>query len=162
MRAAAGDQATVSGLGAGRSVVASARRATVVQVSDALRAEVGETLDDLRPRLAQRFDRRLDAFEAPVFLRYGPGDYFVAHQDGNTPLIYDDTRFRQVSVVILLSEPETYRGGALVLHAGPDDRVALTPAPGTLVAFRAETTHEVMPVTAGERLSVVSWCRRVP
>ena len=31
--------------------------------------------------------------------------------------------------------------------------------PGTLVAFRSETTHEVTPVTHGERYSIVSWFR---
>jgi SM-20-related protein len=32
-------------------------------------------------------------------------------------------------------------------------------APGTLVAYRAETTHEVTPVTHGERFTIVSWFR---
>ena len=31
--------------------------------------------------------------------------------------------------------------------------------PGTLVAFRSETTHEVTPVTHGERFSIASWYR---
>jgi predicted 2-oxoglutarate/Fe(II)-dependent dioxygenase YbiX len=38
-----------------------------------------------------------------------------------------------------------------------DLRVPLAPSPGTLVAFRAETTHEVTPVTHGERVTIVSW-----
>jgi predicted 2-oxoglutarate/Fe(II)-dependent dioxygenase YbiX len=37
--------------------------------------------------------------------------------------------------------------------------VPLAPAPGTLVAFPSETTHEVTPITHGERLSIVSWYR---
>jgi SM-20-related protein len=37
-------------------------------------------------------------------LRYEPGDVFVAHQDGNIPLVWDDSHFRRVSAVILLSE----------------------------------------------------------
>jgi SM-20-related protein len=110
----------------------------------------------------------LDGVEEPQFLRYGPGDYFVAHQDGNTPLVYDESRFRKVSVVIFLSAqseyptPETFCGGALVLHGSVgqgEPPVTLAPAPGTLVAFPAETTHEVLPITHGERLSVVSWYR---
>jgi predicted 2-oxoglutarate/Fe(II)-dependent dioxygenase YbiX len=31
--------------------------------------------------------------------------------------------------------------------------------PGMLIAFRAETTHEITPVTHGERYSIVSWYR---
>jgi predicted 2-oxoglutarate/Fe(II)-dependent dioxygenase YbiX len=38
-------------------------------------------------------------------------------------------------------------------------RVPVAPAPGTLICFRAETTHEVLPVTRGERVSIVSWFR---
>ena len=171
MAAAGGEAATVSGIGGDRALVTSARRATVVEVPDALRAEVQDVLERLRPLMAEHFGRRLDAVEEPQFLRYRTGDYFVAHQDGNTPLIHDDTRFRQVTVVIFMSEQSddghaaTYRGGSLVLHGGrddPDGRVPLAPAPGTLVAFPAETTHEVTPVLAGERLSVVAWYRRKP
>ncbi|MER9409217.1 2OG-Fe(II) oxygenase [Mesorhizobium sp. M0589] len=31
--------------------------------------------------------------------------------------------------------------------------------PGSLVAFRSETTHEVTPVTCNERFTIVSWYR---
>lgn len=58
----------------------------------------------------------------------------------------------------LSAAPESYGGGALVLHgptSGPDLRVP--PAPGTLICFCAETTHKVLPVTHGERFSIVSW-----
>lgn len=141
-------------LGAGPS---SARKATRIEVSGAARAPVVELLGGLLPRIEAHFGRPLDAFEEPQFLRYGTGDYFVAHQDGNTPLIHDESRLRKVSVVIFLSAPASYDGGALVLHAEPP--VTLTPPAGTLVAFPSETTHEVLPITRGERLSVVSWYR---
>jgi SM-20-related protein len=150
MGAAAGDPATVLGGG-----ISSARKTTRVAVGEAARAAVDELLARLRPRIETHFGRPLNGFEEPQFLRYGPGDYFVAHQDGNTPLIHDDSRFRKVSVVIFLSEMGTFGGGELVLHGGRP----LTPAPGTLVAFPPETTHEVLPITHGERLSVVSWYR---
>jgi len=116
--------------------------------------------------LARRFGHALSSCEPPQFLRYLAGDFFVPHQDGNTPLIHDHSRFRKVSAVIFLSAfaeepaPESYGGGALVLHgpySGPPLRVSLAPEPGTLVCFRAETTHEVLPVTHGERFTIVSW-----
>jgi SM-20-related protein len=159
MRAASGDRATVSGEAPGRTT-SIARRAAAVEVSEATRAAVVELLDRLRPRIAEHFGRSLETCEAPQFLRYLDGDYFVAHQDGNTPMLRDDTRFRLVSVVLFLSEG--YSGGELVLHDGfgpSDGSVALTPPPGTLVAYPSETTHEVLPVAAGERLTIVSWYR---
>jgi SM-20-related protein len=153
MQAGAGEPATV--LGATRP--SSARKTRRIAVSEACRAAVVGLLEQLQPQIESHFGRSLDRFEDPQFLRYGPGDYFVAHQDGNTPLVHDESRFRKVSVVIFLSAPDAYSGGALVLHAEPP--LTLTPAPGTLVAFPSETTHEVLPITDGERLSVVSWYR---
>jgi len=73
---------------------------------------------------AEHFGLDLRDCEAPQFLRYETGDFFVAHQDGNTSLIRDDTRFRRISVVLFLSAPSAELnylggcGGALVFH-GP-------------------------------------------
>jgi SM-20-related protein len=167
IRAAAGEPATVLGLAPERAR-SSARRVTEAGVSEASRDAVMALLEEHRPRIEAHFGRPLDGCEEPQFLRYVEGDYFVAHQDGNTPLIHDETRFRKVSVVIFLSErseqpaPGAYCGGSLVLHgpvSGSNPAVHLAPAPGTLVAFPSETTHEVAPVTHGERLSIVSWYR---
>ena len=162
MTVARGDPATVLGLAGQRKVASSARKATQVAVSESAHAVVVGLLERLELRIGSHFVRRLDGFEEPQFLRYGPGDHFVAHQDGGTPLVHDDSRFRKVSVVIFLSAPETFSGGSLMLHApfGHDEPPqSLAPAPGTLVAFPSETTHEVLPITDGERLSVVSWYR---
>ncbi|MEA2473901.1 MAG: SM-20-related protein [Thermoleophilaceae bacterium] len=167
MRVAAGSPATVTGVAPDRAVEFSARSATQIALSGSTRAAVTELLEHHRPRVAAHFGRSLGECEEPQFLRYVPGDYFVAHQDGNTPLVHDHTRFRKVSVVVFLSEqsadpaPATYSGGSLVLHGpfGEDLQVPLAPAPGTLVAFPSETTHEVTPITRGERLSIVSWYR---
>jgi predicted 2-oxoglutarate/Fe(II)-dependent dioxygenase YbiX len=46
-----------------------------------------------------------------------------------------------------------WRAGAT--NAG--DSYAFGGDEGTLVAFRPETTHEVTPVTHGERLSIACW-----
>ncbi len=157
MGAAEGDPATVLGWTPKHRVTSSARNATQVTVGEAPRAAVVALLERLQSRIEAHFGRSLAGFEDPQFLRYGAGDYFVAHQDGNTPLVYDESRFRKVSVVIFLSALGTFGGGSFVLHADPP--LTLAPAPGTLVAFPSETTHEVLPITHGERLSVVSWYR---
>jgi SM-20-related protein len=161
MRAAAGADAGVLGLGEERAP-SLARRTTRLGVAGAVRDELLRLLDELRPRLAQHFGRELDACEDPQFLRYVPGDYFVAHQDGNTPLLHDETRFRKVSVVIFVSDPAEFEGGELLLHPRLGERGeprAIEPVAGKLVSYPAETTHEVTPLTAGERLTVVSWLR---
>ena len=144
------------------------RRVTRVAVPEALQARLTALLMAQKKALAQHFGLALSTCEPPQFLRYQEGDFFVPHQDGNTPLIHDDSRFRKVSVVLFLSPqaekpaPDAYGGGALVLHGpymGPPLQVTMPNAPGTLVAYRAETTHEVTPVTHGERFTIVSWFR---
>ena len=144
------------------------RRTRRAEVSPATEALVNALLARQKAALERHFGLALGNAEKPQFLHYREGDFFVPHQDGNTPLIHDDSRFRKVSAVIFLSTfsevpaPESYGGGALVLYgpySGPDLRVPFTPAPGTLLCFRAETTHEVLPVTHGERFTIVSWYR---
>lgn len=118
-----------------------------------------------RERIEEYFKVSLSSCEDPQFLRYRVGDFFVAHQDGNTGLIRLDTDgSRRISVSIFLNhqserpEPNAYCGGSLVFsdwRSGAECRLACEA--GTLVAFRSELTHEVIPVTDGERYSIVSW-----
>ena len=166
LRQAAGSQAAVLSRDPGGEVKPLVRRSTRMSVPACTAEQITALLMPQKDALERHFERALSSCEPPQFLRYLPGDFFVAHQDGNTPLIHDDSRFRKVSEVIFLSAfsegsaPESYGGGALVLHgpmSGPDLRVPLTPLPGTLICFRAETTHEVLPVTHGERFTIVSW-----
>jgi SM-20-related protein len=142
------------------------RRTTRVAVPERTRERVTRLFRDHRPALEAHFGIPLGEHEEPQCLRYEQGDYFVAHQDGNTPLVYDRSRFRRVSLVLFLSThagepaPETYGGGALVFHgAGSESevRVPVNPPAGSVIAFRSETTHEVTPVTHGERYTIVTW-----
>ena len=144
-----------------RSVLAAAVSAVSISLlTDRLLAIV--------PKLEKHFGVELAEIEEPQFLFYRAGDHFVAHQDGNTPLIQDWTLRRKVSIVVFLNPQEhaatdgNYSGGSLVFHGAYPDweyRQDATSSSGTLVAFRSETTHEVRPVTGGERFTIVSWLR---
>ncbi|HET8781732.1 MAG TPA: 2OG-Fe(II) oxygenase [Pyrinomonadaceae bacterium] len=119
-----------------------------------------------RDEVAAHFGVEIGECEDPQFLRYQTGDFFVAHQDGNTGLLRLDTERRLVSTVIFLSresdspEEGVYCGGSLVFtNLRAPAKFHLRATPGTLIAFRSETTHEVTPVTHGQRLSIVSWYR---
>lgn len=126
---------------------------------------IAHRLEEYRPRLEQRFGIRLEDNEEPQFLRYRSGDFFVAHQDGNTGLVQlQSDAWRRISVSIFLNQQsarpaaETYCGGSLVFSDWRTDaRLTVAGAPGKLVAFPSETTHEVEPVTHGERYSIVTW-----
>jgi predicted 2-oxoglutarate/Fe(II)-dependent dioxygenase YbiX len=125
---------------------------------------VRQELLDRKEQIGEHFDIVLRDCEEPQFLHYRVGDFFVMHQDGNTGLIRStQNQFRKVSVSIFLnsesdsSEPGTYAGGSLVFHRWGIESFRLRADAGTLVAFRSETTHEVIPVTEGERYAIACW-----
>lgn len=65
---------------------------------------------------------------------------------------------RKLSIVVQLSDPDTYEGGDLVLY--PDSLKTPYTAPkalGEVVLFRSNIIHEAKPVTKGKRYSLVAW-----
>jgi SM-20-related protein len=167
LRASGGAAATVYDRDAPGSVDERMRRTSRLKPSHETVEFVRRRLDERIPALEEHFRVTLAECEEPQFLRYDVGGFFVAHQDGGTGLIRSERELRKVSVVVFLNrqtdddEPGTYRGGPLVLHAylmsSEDERLPLACEPGTLAAFRASTTHEVLPVTGGERYTIACW-----
>jgi SM-20-related protein len=160
--------ATVYGRGESGSVDERVRKAARLAPAPETVELVTRRLLEWRGEVGEHFGISLGGCEEPQFLRYLAGDFFVAHQDGNTGLLLSEReRWRKVSVVVFLNrqseapEAEAYRGGSLVFSDWRGSRgrseFRLPGEAGTLVAFRAETTHEVIPVTHGERYSIVSW-----
>ncbi|HEX7312742.1 MAG TPA: 2OG-Fe(II) oxygenase [Pyrinomonadaceae bacterium] len=169
-RAASGHPAPVYIEGAEGHVHEDVRKTSSLEVSAAIAADVERRLRELREEIGGHFDLSLEDCEPPQFLRYGEGDFFVRHQDGDTEQSeFDHLRVRKVSVVLFLNggatEPaeETYVGGELLIYRSHEETGAgaiIFPIPGEaglLVAFRSDTVHEVTPVTSGERFTVVSW-----
>jgi SM-20-related protein len=166
VRASGGRPATVYGRGDSGAVDERVRRTTRVSPPVEIEELVKRLLLARMRAVEEHFGLSLNELEEPQFLRYEAGDYFVAHQDGNTGMLRSERESRRISAVIFLnhqtetSEPDTYGGGALLLHPrGASDPLRLTGQAGTLVAFRAETTHEVEPVTRGARFTIASWFR---
>jgi len=172
IRTAWGGPATVYREGAASPVDESLRKTTRRMLSEEMTEFVRRRLLESRPQVESHFQIALNDCEPPQFLFYQEGDFFVPHQDGNTEqLKFDHLRVRRISVVIFLSRQSAqpahgaYSGGSLVFYdAGADPSCKelgfhLAGEPGLLVAFRSETTHEVAPVTCGERYSIVCWYR---
>lgn len=63
---------------------------------------------------------------------------------------------RKLSLTIQLSDPNSYKGGDLLLHDGPNPRLC-PKEQGKLILFPSYVLHEVKPVTKGERYSLVAW-----
>ena len=88
LRQAAGSQATVLSRDPGGEVKPLVRRSTRMRVPARTAEQITARLMQQTDALEQRFGHALSSCEPPQFLRYLPGDFFVAHQDGNTPLIH--------------------------------------------------------------------------
>ena len=169
-QASGSNPATVYGHSDVGSVDDRVRKASRLKLSATTTEFVHRRLIEHKKMVERHFSISLNDCEEPQFVRYDVGDFFVAHQDGNTGLLQlKSDAERKVSVVIFLNrqsegaDSATYSGGSLKFsdyRAEPQYREFHLPAEaGTLVAFRSELTHEVTPVTHGKRYSIVSWYR---
>ena len=141
------------------------RKTTSLHPSAETKSQIHEQLLRQKSALETHFGLNLIDCEPPQFLRYQEGDFFVRHQDGNThQLDFDHLRVRRISIVVFLNnfsvEPEAncYSGGLLQFY-DQQTQYGLPGETGMLVAFTADTMHEVSPVTNGERFTVISWFR---
>ena len=164
MKAVDGSAATVYGVATSGTIDEMVRRTVRVNPSQETVELVIQKLLACKEAVEKHFAVSLNECENPQFLRYRTGDFFVAHQDGNTGLMRLDSEKRRISTVIFLNresqspEPGAFCGGSLVF-SDLRNSFRMSSEPGTLVAFRSETTHEVTPVTHGERYSIASWYR---
>jgi len=141
------------------------RKTTSVHPADETFSEIHTRLLQQKSALEQHFGEKLNDCERPQFLRYQKGDFFVRHQDGNTrQLDFDHLRVRRISIVVFLNdssiEPQEgcFSGGVLNFY-DQNQTFGLEGETGLLVAFAADTFHEVVPVTSGERFTIISWFR---
>jgi predicted 2-oxoglutarate/Fe(II)-dependent dioxygenase YbiX len=141
------------------------RRAWEVDLPDRLHGELVDRIRALHPVLEEQFAVRLEPCDSVAALQYPQGAFYRTHRDApRRPDRYGLHR-RAVSIVIFVNTGgplpgASFTGGQLWLHDvpdGPGGIHAITPVAGMLVAFRSGVLHEVRPVEAGLRLSIVSW-----
>jgi PKHD-type hydroxylase len=93
---------------------------------------------------------------APSLCRYDTGMKYGPHIDaaylplGAQPLRSD------VSCTIFISAPKDYEGGELVAHVG-SEIVRIKGNAGSAVFYPSTTVHQVTPVSAGERLVIITF-----
>jgi PKHD-type hydroxylase len=110
---------------------------------------------DITLNLNERFFK-FDLFglnEGFQFTNYeAPSGKYGKHVDRGTNM-----PVRKLSISIQLTNPEEYEGGELKLYDGEEKGTIMDKTQGTLVIFPSYVLHEVMPVTKGERNSLVTW-----
>jgi PKHD-type hydroxylase len=80
-----------------------------------------------------------------------PGGKYGRHVDKSINGV-----IRKISISIQLTDPTEYEGGELYLYED-DKGTLMDKTQGTLIMFPSYVLHEVMPVTKGERNSLVTW-----
>jgi SM-20-related protein len=169
MRSARAEPATIRLEGGDYKVDEGIRRTRRVNVAKETIALVERRLHGAREGIAEASGVGLSGLQELQFVIYAEGDYFRRHVD--RPPDPDDqhhSRDRAMSAILFLNgqsdDPvaDEYAGGALAFYEPwePDDGpvpVELAGREGMLVAFPPSVLHEVMPVTRGERFTVVSW-----
>lgn len=113
---------------------------------------------------AAGFGFDLQSFGGAQFTVYqAPGQHYRKHIDLNwKPDPLKARSFdRKMSMVVQLSPPETYEGGKLLLENDPLPEGRFHDI-GDAVFFPAFNPHEVTPVTAGIRYSLVAWFEGPP
>ncbi len=100
------------------------------------------------------------------FLRYETGGFYRPHRDWAPDGPWPGAARRRVAVVLFLNgstagdgKAGAFDGGALRLIQDDPGQTVVTvePKAGMLVAFRADTLHEVARVDRGTRDAVVDW-----
>jgi predicted 2-oxoglutarate/Fe(II)-dependent dioxygenase YbiX len=137
------------------------RLASTIDVDSETLAFVDHALDACRDSIEAFFGITLTGREGAGFLRYQLGGFYRPHSDHGVVDSWPAAARRRVSVVVFLNgscdtpRGDEFRGGVLrLLNDAPED---IVPQAGCLVAFPADTLHEVTPVTAGTRDVIVDW-----
>jgi len=80
-----------------------------------------------------------------------PGDKYGKHVDRSLNQIV-----RKLSISIQLTDPKEYEGGELYIYDN-EEGSTIDNKQGTLIMFPSYVIHQVMPITKGERNSLVTW-----
>lgn len=161
MDAGTPEQAEV--LSDGFEVQEDVRRATQIDIADAVLAMVDATLDSVRIPVASFYRLVLQSREGVSFMRYDTGGFYKPHVDRAHVPSWPLSERRQITMVLFLEssrdvEPAGgFSGGHLRLFPEDGDPIEIAPTAGTLVAFPASMLHEVTRVTSGRRDTIVDW-----
>lgn len=145
------------------SLVEDVRRASHIEVPAAIFELIDAHLDAQREAVADFFDWPLEGREGVNLLRYDAGGFYKPHIDRADLPAWPPAAQRAFTVILFLEsarEAETgggFSGGVLRLLPDGDESIDIVPRRGLLIAFPADTIHEVLPVTEGHRDTVVDW-----
>ncbi len=92
----------------------------------------------------------------PTLSRYEVGMKYGAHIDAAFLPVGPQPLRSDVSCTIFIANPADYQGGELVAHLG-SETVRIKGNAGSAVFYPSTTVHQVVPVTSGERLVIITF-----
>jgi predicted 2-oxoglutarate/Fe(II)-dependent dioxygenase YbiX len=103
-------------------------------------------LDEVRDQLGLPLSSRLEA-ELHAMLVYGPGQFFLPHQDSEKDHAMIGT--------LVVTLPSSHTGGELIVEHSGESAAYRSPKDSlSFVAFYADCRHEVKPVKSGYRVTL--------
>ena len=99
------------------------------------------------------FPRRVPA---PTISRYAAGMKYGAHTDAAFLPVGPEPLRSDVSCTLFISRPEEYQGGELLIHLGTEV-APIKAAAGSAIFYPSTTLHEVVPITSGERVVMITF-----
>lgn len=143
------------------SIAPTIRQTQYCDISKTSRKKIATKIQSLKPTIELFFNTQLsEELEPPKYLLYEKGSFFSPHTD--------DQLNRRINITINLnsklpSEKATeYEGGDLQLYGLLKGQnfvsrgIAAPSTTGCLTAYPVNIVHEVMPITAGSRYSIVT------
>jgi PKHD-type hydroxylase len=98
----------------------------------------------------------------PSLCRYVTGMKYGPHTDAAFLPVAPQPLRSDVSCTMFISDPAEYQGGELIAHLG-SEMVRIKGKPGSAIFYPSTTVHQVVPVSAGERLVVITFIEsRIP
>ncbi|EFA78472.1 mitochondrial substrate carrier family protein [Heterostelium album PN500] len=116
-------------------------------------AGINPILNEILPKIAQELGMAGEKIKADLYklLIYDKGAFFLPHKDSE--------KVDQMFGTLVITLPCEHKGGDLVIsHSGQEDTVSLENSDASTLrycAFYADCTHEVKPVTDGNRICLV-------
>ena len=96
------------------------------------------------------------AMAPPLITRYKPGMKYGAHADAAFIQLPGATIRSDLSATIFLNEPGDYEGGELLVQHS-DAELKFKLKPGEAIIYPSTSSHQVIPVTKGERLVAITF-----
>jgi PKHD-type hydroxylase len=84
------------------------------------------------------------------------GSHYKWHCDTQAS-IYDPQYTRKLSISLLLSSKEDFKGGELQIMASNNEMVTVDMNVGDAIVFPSDAMHRVRPLKEGKRVSLVGW-----